>query len=122
MAERVDFVPRHEGDYVFPGDQLFTCLLHLAHLPGQPFAVRDVNAGIERTHAQLLSDVLNYRGVIKNNLSPDVLRAVGNRKEIYIHILALGGYEFTVAFFATLALGAVAVPICKLIPSLGSCS
>lgn len=65
MAERVDFVPRHEGDYVFPGDQLFTCLLHLAHLPGQPFAVRDVNAGIERTHAQLLSDVLNYREVIK---------------------------------------------------------
>lgn len=111
MAERVDFVPRHEGDYVFPGDQLFTCLLHLAHLPGQPFAVRDVNTGIERTHAQLLSDVLNYRRVIKNNLSPDVLRAVGNRKEIYIHILALGGYEFTVAILAVLALGAIPSPL-----------
>jgi malonyl-CoA/methylmalonyl-CoA synthetase len=111
MAERTQIVPRHEGNNIFPGDQLFTRLLHLAHLPGQPFAVRDVNAGIERTHAQLLSDILNYRRVIKRTLSPGVLQAIGSRKEVYIHILALGGYEFTVAILTVLALGAIPSPL-----------
>ena len=111
MVDRVDFVPRHDGHNIFPGDQLFTRLLHLAHLPGQQFAVRDINAGIERTHAQLLSDVLNYRQVIKANLTPHVLQAIGSREEVYIHILALGGYEFTVAIIAILALGAIPSPL-----------
>jgi len=42
-------------------------------------------------------------------------------EEIFIAILAEGGYEFTVAFFATVAVGAVAVPICKFISVLGGC-
>jgi malonyl-CoA/methylmalonyl-CoA synthetase len=111
MSERTDFVPRHEGDNIFPADQLFTRLLHLAHLPGQPFAVRDVNAGIDRTHAQLLSDVLNYRRLLKKSLRPGALQAIANRKEVYIHILALGGYEFTVAILTILALGAIPSPL-----------
>ena len=111
MTERSHFLPRHEGDNIFPGDALFTRLLHLAHLPGQPFVVRDVNAGLEKTHAQLLSDVLNYRKVISASLSPEVLQAIGRRDEVYIHILALGGYEFTVAIIAILALGAIPSPL-----------
>jgi malonyl-CoA/methylmalonyl-CoA synthetase len=111
MTERTDFVPRHEGDQIFPADQLFTRLLHLAHLPGQPFAVRDVNADIERTHAQLLSDVLKYRRLLRKSLRPGALQAIASRKEVYIHILALGGYEFTVAILAILALGAIPSPL-----------
>lgn len=111
MSERRDFVPRHDGDNIFPADQLFTRLLHLAHLPGQPFAVRDVNAGIERTHAQLISDVLNYRRLLKKRLCPGALQAIANKKEVYIHILALGGYEFTVAIVSILALGAIPSPL-----------
>jgi malonyl-CoA/methylmalonyl-CoA synthetase len=111
MSTRSALLPPHDGDNIFPGDQLFTRLLHLAHLPGQPFAVRDANAGIERTHAQLLSDVLNYRRIIKRSLSPGVLQAIGRREEVYIHILALGGYEFTVAILTVLALGAIPSPL-----------
>lgn len=111
MAERFDFAPPHEGPNIFPGDQLFTRLLHLAHLPGQPLAIRDINAGIERTHAQLLSDVLNYRKAIKTILSSDTFEDIGNGKEVYIHILALGSYEFTVAILAVLAMGAIPSPL-----------
>jgi malonyl-CoA/methylmalonyl-CoA synthetase len=111
MTERVSFVPSHEGDTVLPADQLFTRLLHLAHLPGQRFAVRDINAGIERTHSQLLSDVLIYRRIIKAGLSSDVVQDIRSGKEVYIHILALGGYEFTVAIIAILALGAIPSPL-----------
>lgn len=113
MAERVDFVPRHEGDNIFPGDQLFTRLLHLAQLPtpGQPLVVRDINAGIERTHAQLLSDVLKYRRVLKGVLGPTPLEDIRNGKEVYLHILALGSYEFTVGILAVLALGAIPSPL-----------
>ena len=111
-AERSAFVPRHEGDNILPGDPLFTRLLHLAHLPGgQPLVVRDVNAGVEKTHGQLLSDVINYRKIVMSILGSKVLDDIRKGKEVYIHILALGSYEFTVAICTVLALGAIPSPL-----------
>lgn len=111
MADRTDFVPSHQGDTVLPADPLFTRLLHLARLPGQPVAVRDINTGVEKTHAQLLQDVIYLRRVVRNSLSRKILQDLLSGEEVYINILAAGGYEFTVAILAVLALGAVPSPL-----------
>ena len=74
-------------------------------------AIRDIESGVEKTHGQLLSDVINFRRIIKDNLRPTLLQDVRDRKEVYIHILAPGGYEWTVAILAVLALGAIPSPL-----------
>ncbi|KAJ4294359.1 hypothetical protein N0V90_008049 [Kalmusia sp. IMI 367209] len=42
---------------------------------------------------------------------PDTIETLKRRGEVYMAILAAGGYEYTVAMLAVLALGAAAVPI-----------
>jgi len=42
---------------------------------------------------------------------PETTEALERRDEVYIAVLAAGGYEYTVAMLAVLALGAAAVPI-----------
>lgn len=51
-----------------------------------------------------------------NTLDPDTLDALERRDEVYIAIVAAGGYEYTVAMLAVLALGAAAVPISPALP------
>lgn len=108
--DRTDFVPSHAADHILPADPLFTRLLTLAHRPNPRPAIRDVNAGIERTAAQLLSDALNLRRVLKGNLTAPTLSDLQQGREVYISILAPGGYEFAVGVLAILALGAAASP------------
>lgn len=108
--DRTDFVPSHQGDNVLPADPLFTRLLTLAHRPNPRPAIRDVNAGIERTAAQLLSDALNLRRVLKAALPKHTINDLRQGKEVYISILAPGGYEFAVGVLAIMALGAAASP------------
>jgi acyl-CoA synthetase (AMP-forming)/AMP-acid ligase II len=47
-------------------------------------------------------------------LDYSILEQLGQGEEVFITILGEGGYEFTVAFFAIVAVGAVVVPLCKL--------
>lgn len=79
-------------------------------------AIEDVRSNHERTHLELLSDVLALRETILNTLHPTTLDALENREEVYIAIVAAGGYEYTVAMLAVLALGAAAVPITPALP------
>jgi acyl-CoA synthetase (AMP-forming)/AMP-acid ligase II len=63
-----------------------------------------------KTHIQLLTDVLALRRAIELMLNPSILVSLRNGDDVYRH-LAPGGYEYTVAFLAILALGAAAVPL-----------
>jgi malonyl-CoA/methylmalonyl-CoA synthetase len=65
---------------------------------------------------ELLSDVLALRETILNTLDPVTIEALERREEVYLAIVAAGGYEYTVAMLAVLALGAAAVPITPALP------
>ncbi|KAL2409278.1 CoA ligase [Exophiala dermatitidis] len=108
--DRTDFVPSHTGDHVIPADPLFTRLSTLAHRPHPRPAIRDINAGVERTAAQLLGDVLSLRRIVKSRLQPQTLDDLRHGREVYISLLAPGGYEFAVGVLAIMALGAAASP------------
>ncbi|KIW78826.1 hypothetical protein Z517_08665 [Fonsecaea pedrosoi CBS 271.37] len=108
--DRTDFVPSHSADHILPADPLFNRLLTLAHRPNPRPAIRDVNAGIERTAAQLLSDVLVLRRVLKASLTHENVQDLQNGREVYVSLVAPGGYEFVVGVLAILALGAAASP------------
>lgn len=108
--DRTNFVPSHGGDNVFPADPLFTRLVTLANRPIPRPAIRDINAGIERTAAQLLSDVLNLRRILRATLTTQTLEDLHNGREVFISLLAPGGYEFAVGVLAIMALGAAASP------------
>lgn len=73
--------------------------------------MRDVNAGIERNYQHLISDVLAFRNVLRERMSSQILRDLAEDKEVYIGLLAPGGYEYTVGFIAIIALGAAVVPM-----------
>lgn len=119
--DRTDFVPSHSGDHILPADPLFTRLLTLAHRPNPGPAIRDVNAGIERTAAQLLGHVLVLRRVLRNALTPQTIDDLHNGREVYISLLAPGGYEFVVGVLAILALGAAASPFSSAQPVKEAC-
>lgn len=121
MSDRTDFVPSHVGDRVLPADPLFTRLIVLACRPKQTTVIRDVNTGIEKNSAQLLSDVLNLRRVLKASLSQETLDDIQHGKEVYISIVGPGGYEFAVGILAVLALGAAASPFSPVMPVKEAC-
>lgn len=114
--ERTAFIPRHDGDHILPADPLFTRLLTIANRSSQRIAIRDLNSGVERTIAELLSDVLNLRRILKKSLTATALQDVQDGKEVFISILAPGGYEFAVGIFACLALGFAASAISIVMP------
>jgi malonyl-CoA/methylmalonyl-CoA synthetase len=109
--DRAVLLPPHSGNNVFPNSPLFSALLRHAHK--KRLAIRDLNIGLEKTYAQLLSDTLGVCSVLRASLSTDVLSNLKNEEEVYIGVLAAGGYEFTVAMLAVLAIGAAAVPMSK---------
>ncbi|KIV81180.1 hypothetical protein PV11_08617 [Exophiala sideris] len=118
---RTDFVPSHVGDDILPADPLFTRLLTLAHRPRPRPAIRDVNVGIERNAAQLLSDVLKFRRIVRQSLKPQTIDDLHNGREVYISLVAPGGYEFTVGVLAVLALGAAVSPFSSAQPVKEAC-
>jgi malonyl-CoA/methylmalonyl-CoA synthetase len=107
--DRMDFLPYHEGPNVLPHDLLFHTLHALATADGR-LAVVDCKAGYEATYQQLLSDIVLCRNKLRETLDKESLEALRNEKEVSL-VLWSSGYEFTVAFFAILALGAIAVPL-----------
>ncbi len=116
MTSRQDIVPSHVGDNILPANPLFNRLLALAHRPKQETVIRDVNANVEKTAANLLSDVLNLRRVLNTSLPPSIVDDIQNGKETFISILAPGGYDFAVGILAVFALGAAASPFSPLQP------
>jgi malonyl-CoA/methylmalonyl-CoA synthetase len=107
--DRTALVPPHVGFNIFPNTPIFSVLLR--HAQRKRVAIRDVRQGVEKTYAELLADVLNLRHVIKTLLDPQILKWIEDGQEIFIGVLAAGGYEFGVGMLAVLALGAAAVPM-----------
>lgn len=103
---------QHVGDSILPSFPVFNRLLFLA-LKSNHLAINDVTYGDRATYEELLSDVLHLRNAIRNSLNPSLQAKLLRGDRVCINILAPGGYEFSVAFLAVAALGAIIVPICK---------
>ncbi|ETI27264.1 hypothetical protein G647_09947 [Cladophialophora carrionii CBS 160.54] len=112
--DRTVLVPSHLGPNVLPNSPFFSKLLR--HARRDRLAIRDVDLGLEKTYTDILSDALCFRAVLEGSLASDTLRALRDGDEVYIGVLAAGGYEFTVAVLAVLAIGAAVVPISTAAP------
>ena len=110
-GDRTLLVPPHIGDHILPNLPFFEKLLRYASRSTPRIAIRDVNAGLEKTYAQLLVDGLALRKKLRQTLSPDIRENLLNDREVPIALLAPGGYEYAVGFIAILALGATVVPL-----------
>ncbi|KAK5676625.1 hypothetical protein LTS10_010926 [Elasticomyces elasticus] len=91
-------------------------LIRFVHANPPRLCIRDDNSGQEATHIQLLSDVLALRERVWSQLSSATRAALDRNDEVYIAVLAAGGYEYTVAMLAVLALGAAVVPMTVALP------
>ncbi len=111
IGDRVQYVSRHSGPHVFPDLLYFSRLIRLAYKEDL-IAVKDLTFGYTASYAQLLTDALHFRNVLRRALNPAVVERIDNSEEVFVNLLGPGGYEFTVAFLALMALGAVIVPIC----------
>lgn len=60
--------------------------------------------------------MLALRETVLNTLDVATLEALSQREEVYIAVVAAGGYEYTVAMLTVLAMGAAAVPITPALP------
>lgn len=133
-GDRTSMLPRHIGRNVFPctvsslvykgrkvfltghGQPLFNKLIRFTHVLPNKVCIRDVRASLEKTHLDLLSDVLALREHIKNTLQQPVLDSLDDGDEVYIAVVAPGGYEYAVAVLAVLAIGAAVVPLTTALP------
>ncbi|KAF2690945.1 acetyl-CoA synthetase-like protein [Lentithecium fluviatile CBS 122367] len=116
MDDRTFLVPKHAGYSTLPNTPLFSRLLRFAHRNPSRVAIEDGRSNYQRTHLELLSDLLALRETILKYLDPGQIEALDRRNEVYIAIVAGGGYEYVVAILAVLALGAVAVPLAPGLP------
>ncbi|KAF3036917.1 hypothetical protein E8E12_004392 [Didymella heteroderae] len=116
MEDRSFMVPAHAGANVLPNTPLFSRLLRYAGRTPARIAIDDVRSKHQRSHIELLSDVLALREMVANTLDSATLDALRRRDEVYIAVVAAGGYEYTVAMLTVLALGAAAVPITPALP------
>ncbi|EAS29366.3 uncharacterized protein CIMG_08112 [Coccidioides immitis RS] len=114
--DRTSFIPPHEGDTILPLSPFFSRLVRHAHRKPPRLAVRDVNLGFEKTYTQFLTDVLALRNTLRASLGEKATRDLKEGKEVYVGLLAAGGYEYAVGFVAIVALGAAVVPITLLLP------
>ena len=108
--DKSNFAPKHTGPNIFPNFFFFSRLVRLAHKQ-HLLAVRDVTFNYTATYQQLVTDVLYFRNVLYQTLSPSIRAKLDRDEEVFVNLLGPGGYEFTVAFLALMALGAVIVPI-----------
>lgn len=111
-GDRLNYVPKHVGENVLPNFLLFARMVRWAHRK-ELTAIRDLSFGHTADYAQLLTDILVFRNELRRVLDPNIIKKVDNEEEVFINLLATPGYEFTVGFFAILALGAAVSPLCK---------
>ncbi|KAL4812732.1 hypothetical protein BDW67DRAFT_188415 [Aspergillus spinulosporus] len=115
-GDRALTVPLHNGDTVLPNLPFFEKLLRYAHRRPPTISIRDVNAGVEKSYIQLLTDALALRRALRGRLRPETLKDLDSDHEVFVAVIAPGGYEYAVAFTAILALGAAVVPITPALP------
>ncbi|KAL3437011.1 hypothetical protein BDV09DRAFT_202431 [Aspergillus tetrazonus] len=115
-GDRTLTVPLHKGDTVLPNLPFFEKLLRYAHRRLPTISIHDVNAGVEKSYTQLLTDALALRRALRGRLRPETLTDLDNDHEVFVAVIAPGGYEYAVAFTAILALGAAVVPITPALP------
>jgi malonyl-CoA/methylmalonyl-CoA synthetase len=113
--DRCDHFPSHVGPNVFPNFFFFSRLVRWAHRM-ELTAVTDLTFGFKASYAQLLTDVLSLRNHLRQDLHPSLISKIDSKEDVYMNILGPGGYEFTVAFLALVALGVVVVPISPDLP------
>ncbi|KAI1930180.1 hypothetical protein LOZ65_001557 [Ophidiomyces ophidiicola] len=87
-----------------------------AHWSPPRLAIRDVNLGTEKTYLQFLTDVLALRNALRSTIPDQVHGDLNAGKEVYVGLLAAGGYEYAVGFVAIVALKAAVVPLTPLVP------
>jgi malonyl-CoA/methylmalonyl-CoA synthetase len=137
MEDRCCMVPKHSGRNVLPNNvrcdlyltrgydhgvvlnmfqPLFSRLLRFANRTAAPIAIDDVRLGLRKTHTELLSDVIALRDRLFCTLTGETRNALENSDEVYIAVIAPGGYEYAVAVLAVLALGAAVVPLTPALP------
>ena len=113
LWDRTNYVPQHTGPNVLPNTPMLSQLLR--HAYHGRLAIRDLNLGVQKTYADLLSDVLYLRNIVKARLSPGIKKALENGEEVYMGVLAAGGYEYAVGVLTVMALKAAIVPMSKLL-------
>lgn len=76
---------------------------------------KDPYAGVEADYRRFLTDVIDFRDALRQNLPEHLLDKHGSLRDdgFSICILASVSYEFAIALYAIFALGAIAVPLCK---------
>lgn len=111
MDDRTGMVPPHTGSYILPCHSLFNRLLRFAYDKPARLAVRDVITGQDATYLQVFTDVLALRSRLLEALGPEVQARIDSNDEVYVAVLAAGGYEYVVGMLAVLAAGAAAVPM-----------
>lgn len=111
--DRTAIVPSHTGPLILPNSPFFGKLLR--HARRDRLAIRDVVLGVEKTYEDLLADALTLRAKLEKELSDEAKSGLAAQQEVFVGVLAAGGYEFAVAIVAALALGAAVVPMCKLL-------
>lgn len=131
MEDRSFMVPKHVGNNVLPNTvrtsheyvtrkltsaASFQSITEVCRSDPPRIAIDDVRFKHQRTHLELLSDVLALRETVMSALDAATLEALEQRAEVYIAIVAAGGYEYTVAMLTVLAMGAAAVPITPALP------
>lgn len=98
-----------------PNDPLFKQLLNNAQVNSN-ILVHDPIQNKDATTAQLLHDVVAFQNKILSQLPSHHINHHGRLQTpgVYIAILAPLSYDFIVALYAVIALGAAAVPLCIL--------
>ena len=104
-----------------PNSPLFTRLLRHAHHASRT-AIIDLNLPVparqqQKTYATLISDILTFRNCLRRSLRPGDVQAIERGDEVYVAVLAAGGYEWSVAMLGVLALGAAVVPMSLAVPA-----
>lgn len=113
MDDRTELVRLEEGESVLPCCSLFNRLLRFAYDRPPKIAIRDADTGKESTYLQLLTDVVALRIRLRQRLGAEVLSRIEAGNEVYVAVLAGGGYEYAVAMLVVLALGAAVVPLSR---------
>jgi len=109
--DRTANIPPDVGDRVLPNSPFFNRLIRFAHEDPLPLAIRDLNTNVEKTYLQLLTDVLAVRNKLRQSLTSEAIEDISQGVDTFIGVFAAGGYEYTVAMLAVLALGAAVVPM-----------
>ncbi|KAJ5598163.1 hypothetical protein N7537_008247 [Penicillium hordei] len=99
------------GTQGFPNDPIFTRLSRLSQ--ERPGSIIHDEYGINASYKDLISDVMHFRQVIREQLPATLFDDKGllRKEAASIAFLAFSGYHHLVCFFTIVALGGICVPL-----------